>query len=133
MTRDEWKNCSQEFEWAHVRRKGVGLVVILLAFRGNLYIQTTTKTYLELEWSYCISCESFYLRESPACNTPVESNFNAIHLSNLTFVSQFCLVDILRRLLRLSAIMIGKEGIMVEVYQRLISVHTLVISKTIGI
>ena len=91
------------------------------------------QAYLELEWSYCISCKSFFLRESPACNTPVESNFNAIHLSSLTFVSQFCLVDILRRLLRLSAIMIGKEGLMVEVYQRLISVHTLVISKTIGI
>jgi hypothetical protein len=36
-------NRSQELEWAHVRRKGMGLVIIWPAFRSDLHIQMTTE------------------------------------------------------------------------------------------
>ena len=112
----------------------MGLMVILSTFRGNPHIQTTTKHTWNSNGSVrSILCESFYSREPSTRNTPMESNFHAVHLGDLTSMSQPRLVDIRRRLLHLPTIMIGEECFMVEVYQRQISVHQIVIFRTVEI
>ena len=55
-------------------------------------------------------------RDLATCDTPVESNFHAAHMSYQAFMSQPRLVDIRRRLLYLPTALSGQEVFVVEVY-----------------
>jgi hypothetical protein len=128
---------SQEFEWAHVWRKGVGHVVIWPAFRSNSTFKQQQQQQLNIPGTRMvlvrsITCEYLYLREPPTCDTPVETNLHIVHPSDLATMSQYRLVDIRRRLILLPTVMRQSEDFMVEVYKRLISIHTFIITRIIG-